>query len=342
MNFMSAWNDPELLKLFQNDTPLIDVRAPVEYAEGSIPNSVNLPIMNDEERRLVGICYKEKGQAAAIELGHSLVSGEIKQDRINAWKTFIEQNPATEVFCFRGGLRSQISCQWIAEAGIQKKPIPGGYKRIRNFFLSWLNEAPLPQIVRIGGLTGSGKTTLLKKINNHIDLEELAHHRGSAFGPRGTQPAQVTFENKLSLELLKKHQNKIVLEDESIMLGKITVPQRFFQAYRASPLIILEISPEERILNLFEDYVKDSTPEFFLKGLERIQKKLGAKKASALAEEITLAFSHPPELSRHQGWIKTLMLEYYDPLYQKDLRFNQEKVIFRGNAQEILAFLGLS
>lgn len=342
MNLMSAWNDPELINLFASDTPLIDVRAPVEFADGSIPNSVNLPIMNDEERRLVGICYKEKGQAAAIELGHSLVSGKIKEERINSWKSFIDQNPAAEVFCFRGGLRSQVSCQWIQEAGILKKPIPGGYKRLRNFFLSWLNDSPLPEMIRIGGLTGSGKTTLLKKIKNYIDLEELAHHRGSAFGPRGTQPSQITFENSLALELLKKHKNKFILEDESVMLGKITVPQRFFHTYRASPLIILEVTPEERIQNLFEDYVKDSTPEFFLKGLERIQKKLGAKKATLLAEEITNAFSHPPELSRHQDWIRTLMLEYYDPLYQKDLRFNQEKVIFRGNAQEILAFLGVS
>lgn len=342
MNSMSVWNDPELRQLFENNTPLIDVRAPVEFLEGSIPNSINLPIMNDEERHLVGICYKEKGQAAAIELGHTLVSGKTKEERIHLWKKFIDENPAAQVFCFRGGLRSQISCQWIREAGIHKQPVNGGYKRLRNFFLSWLNDAPLPEFVRIGGLTGSGKTTLLKKIKNHIDLEELARHRGSAFGPRGAQPSQITFENHLALELLKKHQNKIILEDESVMLGRLTVPLRLFQTFRSSPLIILEVSPEERIKNLFEDYVKESNADFFLTGLGKIQKKLGAKKANTLSEQIIDAFSHPPELSRHEGWIKTLMVEYYDPLYQKDLRFNQEKVIFRGNSQEILAFLGLS
>jgi tRNA 2-selenouridine synthase len=336
---MSTWNDPELIKLFSASTPLIDVRAPVEFAEGSIPNSINLPIMNDEERRMVGTCYKEHGQASAIELGHELVSGQVKEKRIELWKKTIEERPETEVFCFRGGLRSQITCQWINEHGLNKKPITGGYKRMRTFFLSWLNEAPIGPLIRLGGLTGSGKTIVLKKFNNHIDIEHHANHRGSAFGPNGPQPSQITFENKMALDLLRLQGKRIVVEDESATLGKITVPKRLFAEMRAAPLIILEVEHEERLQIIFDDYVKNSNPEFFVAGLTRIEKRIGPTKLKALSEEIISAYKKPLTVSAHEGWISTLLKEYYDPLYQKDLRYNQDKVIFRGKEKEIVAFL---
>ena len=108
---MSSWNDEELRTIFSKNTPLIDVRSPGEFLEGRIPFSINLPIMNDEERVLIGTCYKDHGQAAAINLGHELVSGRIKDERIELWRKYIQENPETEVFCFRGGLRSQITCE---------------------------------------------------------------------------------------------------------------------------------------------------------------------------------------------------------------------------------------
>ena len=336
---MSTWNDPELIKLFTAGTQLIDVRAPVEFSEGSIPNSINLPIMNDEERRLVGTCYKEHGQGPAIELGHQLVSRKIKEERIELWKKTIEQKSETEVFCFRGGLRSQMACQWINEQGLSKKPITGGYKRMRTFFLSWLDEAPESPLIRLGGLTGSGKTIVLKKLLNHIDIEQHANHRGSAFGPNGPQPSQITFENRMALDLMKLHGQRIIVEDESATLGKITIPKRLFAQMRAAPLIILEVSHEERLQIIFDDYVKNSNPEFFLAGLSRIMKRIGAAKFKSLSDEIILAYQKPLSVTAHEGWISTLLKEYYDPLYQKDLRYNQDKVIFRGKEKEIVAFL---
>ena len=342
MNIMSTWNDSDLINLFQNDTPFIDVRAPVEFQEGAIPGSVNLPLMNDEERKSVGICYKEKGQEAAIELGHKLVSGNVKEERIKAWCDFIKEHPSAEVFCFRGGLRSQISCQWIRETGLSKNALPGGYKRLRRFFLSWIEDAPLGPFIRIGGLTGSGKTNLLQGSKNFIDLEKHANHRGSAFGPRGTQPSQITFENLLARDLMKFHIERKVVEDESITLGKVVIPQRIFTAMREAPLVILEVSEEERLRTIFHDYVKGRTSEFFIQGLTRIEKKLGKTKVKSLSDEIIRAFNNPLEMKYHEEWISTLLTEYYDPLYQKDLRYNQEKVVFRGNAADVLAYLNHS
>ena len=336
---MSTWNDPELIALFSHNIPLIDVRAPIEFLEGSVPHSVNLPIMNDEERKAVGTCYKERGQNAAIELGHQLVSNEIKEERVRPWTDFIKANPQSELFCFRGGLRSQISCQWIEEKGIHKKPIHGGYKRLRTFFLSWLNDAPLPPILRIGGLTGSGKTKMLHNFRDQIDLENLANHRGSAFGPRGKQPSQVTFENALAHELMLKHERRIIVEDESSAIGKVVIPKKFFEILRSSPLIVLEIDHEKRLENIFNDYVKNSNLDFFVSNLLKLEKKLGNKKYQTLKAEIEMAFSLPSEMKNHANWISMLLKEYYDPLYKKDLRFNQDKVIFQGNEEEVKDYL---
>ena len=198
--------------------PLIDVRAPIEFEKGAFPHAINLAIMNDKERHLVGTAYKKSGNEAATKLGYSLVSGTIKEERMKAWKDAIQANPNALLYCFRGGSRSQISQEWLDESGINIIRLKGGYKAFRNYLLAEIEKAPQqfkPTI--IGGRTGSGKTILLKKIQNSIDLEGLANHRGSAFGRKITpQPAQIDFENALAYELIQKVDqgfNKLVFED---------------------------------------------------------------------------------------------------------------------------------
>lgn len=332
---MSSWNDSELQNLFLKKTPLIDVRSPGEFSDGSIPFSVNLPIMNDEERVLVGTCYKEHGQAAAIKLGHELVSGKIKEERIALWREAIRQKPETEVFCFRGGLRSQITCEWI---DMGKKPIPGGYKRLRRYFLSWLDEAPLPDLLRIGGPTGSRKTDFIKHFD-HIDIEALANHRGSAFGNLGPQPSQVKFENDLALGIMELSGKRIVIEDESATLGKMALPRRFFHHLRHSPMVILEVPMETRIKNIFELYVKGKNEDFFLAALEKIKKSLGGVNFVKIQGEMKEAFSQPENLSQHEGWINSLLTDYYDPIYMRDISRQKEIILKHGSEEELKAFL---
>ncbi len=332
---MSSWNDEELKKLFLNKTPLIDVRSPGEFLEGQIPFSVNLPIMNDEERVLIGTCYKEHGQAAAIKLGHELVSGKLKADRIELWRNYIHKNPETEVFCFRGGLRSQIACQWT---DLGKTPITGGYKRLRRYFLSWLDEAPLPDLIRIGGPTGSRKSDFIQHVKN-IDLESLAHHRGSAFGNIGPQPTQITFENNLALEMMKLSGQRIIIEDESATLGKISVPRRLFHHMRQSPMLVLEVPIEKRIQNIFESYVKGRPEDFFLQSLERIKKSLGGVNFQKIHIEMRNSFSKSEELQHHEIWIRSLLTDYYDPIYLRDINRQGELILKRGSVEELLAWL---
>lgn len=334
---MSLWTDRELSELFRSSTPLIDVRAPVEFASGSAPLSVNLPILDDEERALVGTTYKTQGQARAIELGHRLVSGENKQRKLSAWIDFIRANPSAQVYCARGGMRSGITCEWLAEAGISRAPLSGGYKRIRNFFLSVLNDAPV-NFIRLGGPTGSGKSVLLQDFNN-VDLEDLARHRGSAFGSQGTQPTQVNFENALALALLKNGQKSFLLEDESATIGKIVLPRRLFQDMKDSRLVVLEASVDERARRIFDQYVLEQDEAFFLSGLSRIQRSLGGVDYEKLRGAITEAFSREKVFASHRDWISFLLVRYYDPIYERGLARQKEQIIFRGKETEVREFL---
>lgn len=200
-------NSADYRDIFLNDRPLMDVRAPVEFLKGAFPQALNRPLMNDIERQKVGTCYKQQGQDAAIALGHQLVGGTVKAERIAAWAEFARANPDGYLYCFRGGLRSQITQQWLAaEAGIAYPRVLGGYKALRGFLIDTIEAAVAEcDFVLVGGLTGTGKTEVLAQLDNALDLEGHANHRGSSFGKHATpQPAQIDFENALAIDLLKK------------------------------------------------------------------------------------------------------------------------------------------
>ncbi|RMP21839.1 tRNA 2-selenouridine synthase [Pseudomonas amygdali pv. lachrymans] len=194
-----ADNSSDYRALFLNDVPMMDARAPVEFSKGAFPGVINLPLMNDIERQKVGTCYKQHGQDAAIQLGHQLVCGQVKDERVNAWVEFARANPDGYLYCFRGGLRSQTVQRWLKDAGVDYPRIIGGYKAMRTFLLDTLHEAVSEcDIVVLGGMTGTGKTEVLTQLRNSLDLEGIANHRGSSFGKRATgQPAQIDFENRL-------------------------------------------------------------------------------------------------------------------------------------------------
>lgn len=129
--------------IFLNDRPMMDTRAPVEFVKGAFPGVVNLPLMTDDERQRVGTCYKQQGQQAAIVLGHELVSGAIKAERVEQWAQFARANPDGYLYCFRGGLRSQIVQQWLHEAGLDYPRVGGGYKAMRTFCsIRWSRPRP--------------------------------------------------------------------------------------------------------------------------------------------------------------------------------------------------------
>ena len=204
----------DFASFLRDDTPLIDTRSPVEFAKGSLPTAINLPLMMNDEREAVGTCYKEHGQDAALRLGHELVSEDRKSQRVMAWQTFALEHPEGALFCFRGGMRSESAQSWLQDAGVDYPRIKGGYKAMRR----WLTDST-DQLVEktplllLGGPTGAAKTRILNEGNRgapipgSVDLEGLANHRGSAFGRRVTeQPTQIAFELAFGVQLLK-HQH---------------------------------------------------------------------------------------------------------------------------------------
>jgi tRNA 2-selenouridine synthase len=349
-------------QLFINDTPLIDTRSPGEFSKGSFPNAVNLPLMLDDERTKVGTCYKQQGQVAAISLGHKLVCGEIKQQRVQRWAEFAQAHPQGYVFCWRGGLRSEISLEWLREVGIEYPRIPGGYKALRRFLID-KTEALIQvrPLILLAGRTGSGKTHVLNSLPSSIDLEGLAQHRGSSFGKRPIgQPSQILFENSLAIALLKQtsaSSQPLLLEDEGSFIGRCSVPLGLYKQMKKSPRILLEVPLEDRVNTILNDYIVDLCDEYqsvyqeqgfslfasmLRTGLQRIAKRLGSQSTLSIShileEALARQLSHG-ETNMHKIWIKELLVKYYDPSYDYQLSRNEQPILFRGNADEVVQWL---
>ena len=350
--------------LFLDDIPLLDVRAPVEYTKGAFPLALNHPLMNDSERHEIGIEYTQVGHDAAVELGEKLVKDAVREQRISTWKTFIDAHPDGALYCFRGGMRSKISQQWIHDAtGIAYPRIEGGYKALRSFLIDELDAAASEvNTIVIGGRTGVGKTILLKQLSNTIDLEGLARHRGSAFGHYAVpQPTQIDFENALSIALLKhraKGNPPLIIEDEGRNIGSVHMLQRLFDRFKSGKFIILEATLEERIENTRLEYIDAALQEYrsiygekqgfdrwavyLLGSLDRIRKRLGDVRHRELRELLSNAIEkqrRTAETIQHNGWISTLLSDYYDPMYDYQLGKKQKNIVFTGDAEALKAWM---
>jgi len=352
----------DLREIVIQELPLIDLRAPIEFEKGSFRNAINIPILSNKQRELVGIKYKEEGNEAATELGYELTR-EDKSEKVDRWVKFIEENPDTIIYCFRGGQRSEIAQKWIYERTGKVIPrIKGGYKAFRNFLIEMLlPENQNYQAYRLGGLTGVGKTILLHEIDQMIDLEGLANHRGSIFGPKiNPQPSQINFENNLAYDLIQK-QNQgydfLVFEDEGRHVGKSFLPHEFHEFLSESPLIVLEASFDQRVDNIMKEYVFDEQDEyqkvFGHDGLDKWQKyihesitkaksRLGGKRYQeliALVDDAIEKQKASNDKSGHREWISRFLSNYYDPMYKYQLNKGSDLIVFRGNSEEVKQFL---
>lgn len=352
-------------QLVLDETPLIDVRAPIEFEKGAFQTSCNLPIMNDEERRLVGIKYKNAGNEKATALGHALVSGSIKEDRIQAWKNFYETHPETKIYCFRGGSRSQITQSWLKEfCNIDILRLDGGYKAFRNYLIQALMpESITMKPIVLGGCTGSGKTILLNKLDCTIDLEGIANHRGSSFGRHITpQPSQINFENNLAYKIIQnqaKGYTHMFLEDEGLHVGSCYLPRPLFEFFGNSPLVIIDVPLEKRIQTTLDEYVIKSQEEYIgqatspedgmnqwfdyiTASVTRLKRSLGGARMQDLLALVQTAYDEQCKtgsIELHKAWIETLLKDYYDPMYEYQIQNNVKNIIFHGNEEEVFQYL---
>ena len=361
MTTLPTIDESSFSHLFLSNTPLIDVRAPVEFNAGAFPLAVNLPLMNDEERHEVGKRYKANGQDAAIVLGHKLVSGEIKKSRIEAWHSFASGHPEGALYCFRGGLRSRTSQGWLSDAGIQYPLVEGGYKALRRYLIDTLEKwVPLLPAIVIGGRTGTGKTRVLHVCERSLDLEGLANHRGSSFGANLTsQPTNIGFENSLAIEYLKlttsSAERAVVLEDEARMIGRVSLPKVLRQTLSTSPVAILNVGFEERVNNVMEDYIINLCASYRrrdgdVKGqaafynhhrnaVLRVQKRLGGdntKKVLSLLDAAYSAMVERGDVTGFKPYIALLLHRYYDPMYDYQISSKEDRIKFEGDSNAVI------
>ena len=322
----------------------IDLRSENEFKKGSIPQSVNIPILNNDQFKKVGIEYKKNGSDAAIALGHSLVKGSLKEDLIHHWTEHLKKNPKCYLYCFRGGMRSEIAVKWLNECGLKVNRLKGGYKNFRNWVISQhLNiENYIKDWIIIGGLTGSGKTDFLRSFKESIDLEGIANHRGSAFGIRdGGQPTQSNFENILTLDYLNHKYEKLILEDESRTIGRAGLPGFWYQKMQSSKLVILEVDDDKRAENIYYEYVydelnngvnEDNLLEKYLGSLNNIKRRLGNVVYNNIKDLMKDAF-HQKEKEIHKEWILTLLTSYYDKMYSYKLDMRKDFIVHKGEIE---------
>ncbi len=295
------------------DIPVLDVRTPYEFRQGHITGAINLPIFNTDERAVIGRTYKELGPDAAILKGFEFCAGRAGE-YIKSGQT-VAKDKSLLLHCWRGGIRS-ASLAWLFEtAGIRSYILKGGYKAYRRYALEYL-ERPFRLIV-LGGMTGSGKTEILNNLKNLgfqvLELETLAHHKGSAFGALGeiTQNSNEQFENDIFGFLFRcNHDEPVWIEDESHNIGKNLIPSALFRQIIDSPLICIETKTETRIDRLVRDY-SEFSPESLALSIKKISKRLGGLKTKSALEYLEKGDFRK---------VADLMLDYYDRTYSYSLK----------------------
>jgi tRNA 2-selenouridine synthase len=328
--------------------PIFDVRSPGEFLHAHIPGALALPLFTDEQRKIIGTAYKQESRQVAVKKGLGFFSERMKTipeevEELTRNRTKMNGSNSDPnrllVHCWRGGMRS-AAVAWLLDLyGFKISTLKGGYKAFRNWALTQFEKNYTINI--LGGYTGSGKTEVLQELkrtgNTVIDLEALAHHKGSAFGGlgKGPQPGQEMFENLLAYELFKASETTkpvqindiyanepltgIWLEDESKHIGAAGIPKTLWDQMRKSALFFLDIPFEERLKHVINSYGAFDKKEL-AEAILKIQKRLGGletKKAVNYLQEnkVSDCFS--------------ILLHYYDKLYNNSLykRENLEAVL---------------
>ena len=306
---------------------IIDVRSPIEFKEDHVPNSINLPVLNDLERKKVGMIYKNKNAFTAKKIGASLVSANIathiKESLLSKpgnWKVLI--------YCWRGGQRSKSFATVLSEIGWQVYVLKGGYKTYR----SSINKKIITLIrknrfIIIRGPTGCAKTRILNQLEkigaNTIDLEGIAKHKGSLLGsiPNISQPSQKLFESLIYITLKKiKDKTPIFIESESSKIGNLFLPSVILQKIKTSPCITINSTVNSRVNFLLKDYkAYINQKNSFLELFTHAKSRLGEKKV----KKWKLNY-------RKKNWKELaflLITEYYDLLYSHNLKNKKNKII---------------
>ncbi|MEL7254980.1 MAG: tRNA 2-selenouridine(34) synthase MnmH [Pseudomonadota bacterium] len=321
------------LNALEFDT-IIDVRSPSEFAEDHVPGAINLPVLNDEERALVGTEFKQISPFTARKRGAALVF----RNAANHIETALSHHDGgwrPLVYCWRGGQRSGAFGWMLREIGWRSDTIEGGYKSFRRLVVRALYDDSLPhKLILLAGDTGTAKTDLLARLAGMgvqtLDLEGLANHRGSLLGDRAApQPSQKGFETALAMALTRLDPTRPVLvEAESSKIGQRLLPPTLWAAMNAAPIIALEAPLEARARYLAEAY-KDILADkaVLMEKLDVLRQFRG--------HAVVDGWAALSEAGDDVALCRALAEEHYDPAYASSVKDKEARIAARVTAQDL-------
>lgn len=310
----------------KNKIPIIDVRSPLEFEKGHINGAVNIPLFTDYERKEVGIIYKNFGRINAIEKGLGFVGPKMMKLALQAKE--LHDSKKRNVYCWRGGMRSEKMSWLFEQIGMDCDTLEGGYKAYRNQIIKDFKN--VKEIIILHGSTGSGKTEILYQLQKSgeqvIDLEMLAHHKGSTFGHIGMdeQPTSQQFQNDIHNALLQLDPNKrIWLEGESLKIGNANLPDSLWERMKLAKVIELNVEKKERLKRLVNEYGGHPKEELII-SLNRLQGKISREKLDHIIQ-----FLHDDKIAD----AIEMVLEYYDRTYAFTKKRFRKSTLFSINSQ---------
>jgi len=291
-------------EVYGKNYTFVDVRSPKEFEEDHIPGAINIPLLSNDERAIVGMIYKKQSKDLAMEKGLEIISQKLPA----MMKSYKKIKGKICIYCWRGGMRSGSITSLLESMKFDVIKLEKGYKDYRRFVREQLNEIKLPNFLIIYGLTGSGKTELLQEITS-LDLEGLAQHRGSIFGDINLIPRTQKMFESLLLERLNelKSEKIVVVEGESRRIGKILIPEKVWNHMQKSKKAKILSPSEERVERIYKEYCENIDKDLFKKRILYIKKYLGNKKAEELIQLL--------EDNKIREVVEIILKDYYDRLY---------------------------
>ena len=320
---------------------VIDVRSPSEFAADHVPGAVNMPVLDDAERALIGGMYVQDDPFRARRAGAALVSCNIARHlegalagRGGRWRPL--------VYCWRGGQRSNAFATVLDHVGWRTAVLKGGYQTYRRGIVADLyGPGATPHVVLLGGVTGVGKTELLARLaeggSQIVDLEALASHRGSLFGaiPNAPQPPQRLFETRLHAALSTLDPDRpVIVEAESSKLGDLLLPPRLWRAMLCAPVIQVTAPPDARVRRLVAEYGGTDSTAVIGRMLQRLPGHLGRDRVAGWCALLTAG---------DLGALARELLEiHYDPAYRRSQSKTSRSILGdvstgEGSQSELLA-----